>query len=187
MTPSVPALREEMRALLPLGFEIEFAQANTKDCHRLLLADADYVFLGASYLDKELIESAPKLKLIQKWGIGVDKIDLNAAKSRGIPVAITNGSNASQVAEQAMLLILATLRRLTYAQKTFRAGQWVNAELRTTCFQLTNKTVGLFGFGNIAKQLAKQLNSELSDQDLLKQVKDCTEVEEIYIDNELYK
>ena len=157
LTPSVPALREEMRALLPLGFEIEFAQANTKDCHRLLLADADYVFLGASYLDKELIESAPKLKLIQKWGIGVDKIDLNAAKSRGIPVAITNGSNASQVAEQAMLLILATLRRLTYAQKTFRAGQWVNAELRTTCFQLTNKTVGLFGFGNIAKQLAKQL------------------------------
>ena len=110
-----------------------------------------------SYLDQELIDLAPRLKLIQKWGIGVDKIDLYAAKSKGIPVAITNGSNSSQVAEQAILLMLATLRRLTYAQKTFRAGKWVNAELRTTCLQLTNKTVGLFGFGNIAKQVAKQL------------------------------
>jgi D-3-phosphoglycerate dehydrogenase / 2-oxoglutarate reductase len=157
LTPTVPALREEMRSLLPDGFAIDFAQTNTKECHRQLLVDADYVFLGASYLDRELIEGAPKLKFIQKWGIGIDKIDVQAAKDRGIPVAITNGSNSAQVAEQTILLMLATLRRLSYAQKAFRAGQWPNAELRTTCLQLSQKTVGLFGFGNIAKQVVKQL------------------------------
>ncbi len=157
LTPSVPALRTEMQSLLPSGFTIEFADVNEKDCHRKLLKDADYVFLGASYLDAELIQAAPRLKMIQKWGIGVDKIDISAAKARNIPVAITNGSNSAQVAEQALLLMLATLRRLTYAQKSFMAGKWPNAELRTTCLQLTGKTVGLFGFGNIARQVAKQV------------------------------
>jgi D-3-phosphoglycerate dehydrogenase len=158
LTPTVPALRAEMLSFLPSGFEIEFVQKNEKSYHRELLKDADYVFLGATWLDNDLMESAPQLKMIQKWGIGVDKIDIEAARTRGIPVAITNGANAVQVAEHAILLMLATLRRLTYAQKSFAAGQWINAELRTTCFQLSEKTVGLFGFGNIAKQVAKQLS-----------------------------
>lgn len=158
LTPSLLVLRAEMQSLLPPGFMIEFADVNEKECHRQLLKDADYVFLGASYLDAELIQGATKLKMIQKWGIGVDKIDLQAAKARDIPVAITNGSNAAQVAEQAVLLMLATLRRLSYAQKSFMAGKWPNTELRTTCLQLTGKTVGLFGFGNIARQVAKQLH-----------------------------
>jgi len=157
LTPSLPILRAEMQSLLPSGFTIEFAEVNEKECHRELLKDADYVFLGASYLDADLIQGATQLKMIQKWGIGVDKIDVQAAKAKNIPVAITNGSNAAQVAEQAVLLMLATLRRLSYAQKSFMAGKWPNTELRTSCLQLTGKTVGLFGFGNIARQVAKQL------------------------------
>jgi len=157
LTPSLPILRAEMQSLLPSGFTIEFAEVNEKECHRELLKDADYVFLGASYLDADLIQVATQLKMIQKWGIGVDKIDVQAAKAKNIPVAITNGSNAAQVAEQAVLLMLATLRRLSYAQKSFMAGKWPNTELRTSCLQLTGKTVGLFGFGNIARQVAKQL------------------------------
>ncbi len=157
LTPSLPSLRIQMQELLPEGFSIDFAAANERECHRAILKDADYVFLGASYLDEDLIQSAPRLKMIQKWGIGVDKIDLKAAAKRGIPVAITNGSNAAQVAEHALLLMLATLRKFSYAQKSFYAGKWINTELRTTCLQLTGKTVGLFGFGNIARQVAKQL------------------------------
>lgn len=157
LTPSVPALRAEMTRLLPPGFRVEFADTNDKACHLELIKDAQYVFLGASYLDAELIAAAPELKMIQKWGIGVDKIDLQAAKARGIPVAITHGSNAAQVAEHAVLLMLATLRKLSYSQKSFLAGKWINAELRMSCMQLTGKTVGFFGFGNIARQVAKQL------------------------------
>ena len=157
LTPTMPALRQEMISSLPPGFQIEFAQKNDKNTHREVLQGAEYVFIGATWLDDELMESSPQLKMIQKWGIGVDKIDIEAARLRGIPVAITNGANAGQVAEQAILLMLATLRRLTYAQKSLMAGKWINSELKTTCFQLSEKTVGLFGFGNIAKKVAQQL------------------------------
>lgn len=157
MTPSAPALREQMLKFVPPGFKLEFALQTEQTYHLELLQDADYIFIAGSRLDRTLIENAPRLKMIQKWGIGVDKIDLNAAKDTAIPVYITSGANAVQVAEHTLLLMLATLRKLTYAQKTLRAQQWVNAELRTTCMQLSKKTVGLYGFGNIAQQVAKQL------------------------------
>ena len=158
LTPALPALQQEMISCLPAGFEIEFAQKNDKDTHREVLQGADYVFIGATWLDDELMGAATQLKMIQKWGLGVDKINIEAARLRGIPVAITNGANAGQVAEHTILLMLATLRRLTYAQRAFLAGQWVNAELKTSCLQLADKTVGLFGFGNIAKKVASQLS-----------------------------
>jgi len=157
MTPSAPVLREQMLKWVPAGFRLEFALQTDQAYHQALLEDADYVFIAGSRLSGYLIEHAPQLKMIQKWGIGVDKIDIAAAKAKGIPVFITSGANALQVAEHTVLLMLSTLRKLTYAQKAMRAQQWVNAELRTTCMQLTGKTVGLFGFGNIAQQVAKQL------------------------------
>jgi D-3-phosphoglycerate dehydrogenase len=157
MTPSAPVLREQMLRWVPEGFVLEFALQTDQDYHQALLEDADYVFIAGSRIGRYLMQHAPRLKMIQKWGIGVDKIDVEAAKDLGIHVYITSGANALQVAEHTLLLMLATLRKLTYAQKAMRAQQWVNAELRTTCMQLTGKTVGLYGFGNIAQQVAKQL------------------------------
>jgi len=157
MTPSAPVLREQMLSLVPAGFRLEFALQTDQAYHQALLHDADYVFIAGSRLSRYLIEHAPQLKMIQKWGIGVDKIDVQAAQEQGIPVYITSGANAQQVAEHTVMLMLATLRKLTFAQQAMRAQQWVNAELRTTCMQLTGKTVGLYGFGNIAQQVAKQL------------------------------
>ena len=157
MTPSAPVLREQMLSLVPAGFRLEFALQTDQAYHQALLDDAHYVFIAGSRLSRYLIEHASQLKMIQKWGIGVDKIDVQAAKEQGIPIYITSGANAQQVAEHTVMLMLATLRKLTFAQKAMRAQQWVNAELRTTCMQLTGKTVGLYGFGNIAQQVAKQL------------------------------
>ena len=157
LTPSAPVLREQMLRWVPAGFELVFALQTDADHHLELLKDADYIFIAGSRLSRYLIEHAPRLKMIQKWGIGVDKIDVAAAQDRGIAVYITSGANDVQVAEHTLLLMLATLRKLTYAQKAMQAQQWVNAELRTTCMQLSGKTVGLYGFGNIAKQVAKQL------------------------------
>ena len=157
LTPVAKKTAEELFRFLPNGFDLKIASQNDRDEHRELLQTADYAFLGGTYLDADLIKNAPSLKFIQKWGIGVDKIDLVAAKDRAIPVAITNGANASQVAEHAILLMLATLRKLPYASKSLVDGQWINSELRVTCSQLVGKTVGIFGLGNIAKQVIKQL------------------------------
>lgn len=157
LTPVAPQTAAQLQQNLPTGFHLEIAQSNDKTLHQVMLQKADYVFLGGTHLDAELINGAPKLKMIQKWGMGVDKIDLNAAKSKGIPVAITNGANASQVAEHTILLMLATLRKLPYARQSLLDGKWINSELRATCTQLGGKTVGLFGMGNIAKYVIKQL------------------------------
>ncbi len=157
LTPVAKKTAEELYRFLPAGFELNIAAQNDRNEHRELLQTADYAFLGGTFLDADLITNAPNLKFIQKWGIGVDKIDLVAAKGRGIPVAITNGANASQVAEHAILLMLATLRKLPYASKSLVDGQWINSELRVTCSQLVGKTVGIFGLGNIGKQVIKLL------------------------------
>ena len=157
LTPVAKKTAAELYRLLPEGFELKIANQNDRNEHLELLQTAEYAFLGGTHLDADLIKSAPKLKLIQKWGIGVDKIDLIAAKQKGIPVAITNGANASQVAEHTILLMLATLRKLPYARQSLIDGQWINSELRVTCSQLVGKTVGMFGLGNIAKHVIKQL------------------------------
>lgn len=158
LTPVAQKTEDELNKYLPNGFSLEVAANNDRTLHAKMLEKADYVFLGGTVLDSELIQNAPKLKFIQKWGIGVDKIAIETARNKNIPVAITNGSNASQVAEQAVLLMLTTLRKFPYARQSLLEGKWINSELRAICTQLTGKTVGLFGLGNIAKKVIQQLS-----------------------------
>ena len=63
-----------------------------------MVADADFILTSVP-VDAEMIRAAPKLKLLHKWGIGVDKFDLDAARAAGVPVAITFGANAGAVSE----------------------------------------------------------------------------------------
>jgi D-3-phosphoglycerate dehydrogenase len=111
-----------------------------------------------TYVTADLIARAPQLKLIQKWGIGVDKIDLEAARRGGVTVAITAGATSIPVSEHTLMLMLATSRRLPLAHRSLQEGKWIATELRTVCSMLDGKTVGLFGFGNIARFVAKRLS-----------------------------
>lgn len=91
----------------------------------------------------------------------MDKIDLAAARARGIPVAITAGANAVPVAEFTLLLMLAVLRRLPRREQQLRAGEWQRArsEARAQAHQLRGKTVGLIGLGAIARGVARRLRA----------------------------
>jgi D-3-phosphoglycerate dehydrogenase len=111
-----------------------------------------------TYVTADLIARAPQLKLIQKWGIGVDKIDLEAARRAGVTVAITAGATSIPVSEHTLMLMLATSRRLPLAHRSLQEGKWIATELRTVCSMLDGKTIGLFGFGNIARFVAKRLS-----------------------------
>lgn len=157
LTPMAPETQAVLKSLVPDGFEIIFAKSNDQAERQQILANAEYIFVSATDVDGDLIRSAPHLKMIQKWGVGVDRIDLQAAAEKGIAVAITNGANAIPVAEHTVLLMLATLRKLPLAHNSLVQGQWITAKLRAMCFQLDGKTVGLFGFGNIAQAVAKRL------------------------------
>ncbi len=157
LTPMAEPTRDVVRALLPVGFTIAFAQTNDEAEHRNMVPEASVIMAVGTYVTAELIALAPKLKLIQKWGIGVDKIDLNAARRAGVTVAITAGATSIPVSEHALMLMLATSRRLPLAHRSLQEGKWIATELRTVCSMLDGKTVGLFGFGNIARFVAKRL------------------------------
>ena len=81
-------VQDEIRSALPPGFSIQFAETGDRREHMAMVADADFI-LTAVAVDAEMIRAAPKLKLLHKWGIGVDKFDLDAARAARIPVAIT--------------------------------------------------------------------------------------------------
>jgi phosphoglycerate dehydrogenase-like enzyme len=102
----------------------------------------------------EMIETAPRLRLIQKIGVGVNTIDLEAAQRRGIPVCNLPGTNARAVAELALGLMLSVLRRIPSFDRGLRSGVWTDIALQDGIGELGGRTVGLVGYGAIPRILA---------------------------------
>jgi phosphoglycerate dehydrogenase-like enzyme len=105
----------------------------------------------------EMIAAAPRLRLIQKIGVGVNTIDLDAAKARGIAVCNLPGTNARAVAELTLALMLAVLRRLPRFDAAMRRGEWSDPELQDGIGELGGRIVGLAGYGAIPRLLAPVL------------------------------
>ncbi|MBF2759286.1 MAG: 3-phosphoglycerate dehydrogenase [Ectothiorhodospiraceae bacterium AqS1] len=152
---------ERMRSLLPPGFSLIHAKAldpKTQDGERkrldALVAHADYAISGQIAVDARTLKAGKRLKLLHKWGVGVDNLDLEAARALGIRVARTTGSNALPVAEFALGLILATLRNIPQGHRALNEGRWEQSSAGGTPFLLSGKTVGMIGFGAIARRLA---------------------------------
>ena len=101
-----------------------------------------------------MIAAAPQLKLIQKIGVGVNTIDLEAAKQRRIPVCNLPGTNARAVAELTLGLMLSVLRRIPAFDRALRAGTWTDTAMQDGVGELGGRTVGLVGFGAIPRILA---------------------------------
>ncbi len=152
-------VRDEANKALPEGFEVVYpASATDTQEHTRLIAEADYLITQSIYVTKEQLQGAKKLKMIQKFGVGVDKIDCKAAEELNIPVCITAGANSVPVAEMAVGLMLAVNRRIPYVDRSVREGQWLKAEMRAQCYMLADKTIGLIGMGNISRQVVKRLS-----------------------------
>lgn len=135
----------------PEGFVTEHQPAG---CDLSLLADADYIINRGGLVDAAVIQAAKNTRLIQKWGVGYDKIDVKAAGERGIPVAICVGGNAMPVAELAVTLMLDVLRSVVPMSACLKQGDWARDRFSPKAYLLHGKTVGLVGIGNIAKKVA---------------------------------
>ncbi len=153
-----PAIRELIAGQKPEDLDLFFAETPTEEERVAKAREADYILCSWTPVSGRVMEAAAKLKLIQKYGIGVDKIDLKVAASRGVPVCIAAGVNAVAVAETTIVLMLAVYKRLCVAHNSLRAGQWLKWELRTGCHELWKKTVGLLGGGSIGRAVAKRLS-----------------------------
>lgn len=138
-------------------YDIRYASSYDRQEQLDLAAAADFLWAGWPKVDAEMIGQAPKLKLIHKCGVGVDKIDLNAARAKGVKVYLTAGINAIPVSEMALMLMMAVMRHIVYATTSLRDRKWIQSELKGVNQHLTGKTVGIVGMGNIGKNLVKLL------------------------------
>ncbi len=152
-----PAVQRVVRDAAPPELELSFAASYDAADQMALVRDADFLLPGFAAVTGQLLAQAPRVRMIQKWGIGIDSIDLAAVRQRGIALALTTGANAGPVAELTIALILAIYRRIPYVNRVMRQGAWPTPEMRETCFQITGKTVGLVGFGHIGRMVARRL------------------------------
>ena len=122
------------------------------------LADADaLVVRSAVQADAKLLESAPKLRVIGRAGVGVDNIDTDAATHRGIVVMNTPGANAVAVAELTLGLMISLARSIPRANSTMHAGKWDKKSLQGQ--ELRGKTLGIIGLGRIGLEVARRAAS----------------------------
>ena len=91
--------------------------------------------------------------MIQRSGVGLDALDLDTIKEKGIPLYVNQGVNAESVAEHALLLMLACLRKLPTINQKTKGGIWKKQEQGVQTAELKGKTVDIIGMGNIAKTL----------------------------------
>jgi phosphoglycerate dehydrogenase-like enzyme len=136
------------------GLEVSVCREDDAAALFRLLPDCDILWHVLQRCTREMIAAAPRLRLIQKIGVGVNTIDLEAAKLRGIPVCNLPGSNARAVAELTLGLMLSVLRRIPVFDQTLRAGVWTDTDLQDGIGELGGRTVGLVGFGAIPRILA---------------------------------
>ena len=122
------------------------------DALAALLAGADAYIAGSARISRDVLERAPRLKVISRRGVGFERIDLAAARDRGILVAIATGTNQHAVADHVFALLLAVARRIVDAHHSVAGGRWesfVGPELR-------GKTLGIIGLGRVGKGVARR-------------------------------
>ena len=140
------------RALTPPGFELVIADVGTPDFQRA--AGEIEFYLGlARKLDADFFKAVPKLKLLQLLSAGYDRVDIEAARKSKVPVANNGGANAIAVAEHTLMLMLATLKRLVSLHANVVGGNWRGD---AKVYELSGKTLGIVGLGNIGKKVARR-------------------------------
>ncbi len=123
------------------------------------LAVADMVlFAPGRFLSDDIMASAKNVKLMQLWSSGYDKFNITSAEKYNIPVANNGGANACSVAEHAVLLMLSVYKWLPDSHRRVIKGEWTGNSHGMDMFLMSGKTIGIIGFGNIGRQVARKIS-----------------------------
>ncbi len=153
-------LRDEVAQLAKQGLEVCCVPEGVDELFNAQLQHVEAIWHVLQPITAEVIASAPKLKLIQKIGVGVNTIDLQAAQARGIAVCNMPGTNSRAVAEMTLLLMLSVLRRQPSLERACRGGQWaLDRASKEALGEVCGRTVGFVGFGAIPQILAPILEA----------------------------
>lgn len=147
----------EQRILEPLGVVLDARQCKTAEQLLPLVADADAVLTQFSPVNAAVIAAMKKVRVIVRYGIGVDNVDLEAAKERGIPVCNVPSYCIAEVADHTLAFILALTRQIVPNCLGVRGGQWSLAVPLAQMKTLRELTVGVVGFGRIGREVVRRL------------------------------
>jgi phosphoglycerate dehydrogenase-like enzyme len=155
--PFPEAIMATVRGLVPPGFELAVATHQTPEFYAASQDAEFYLGFPRPGMGNEFFRSAPKLKLIQLISAGYDRLDVEAARKAGVPIANNGGSNAVSVAEHTIMLMLAVLKKLVWQHNNVVAGKWrVGDFAETRLYEAAGKTLGIVGLGNIGKKVARR-------------------------------
>ncbi len=154
-----PTLEIEERILEPLGFTVRSGQWKTVESLVPQVDDADAVLTQFAPITAAVIAGMAKAKVIVRYGIGVDNVDLDAAQARSIPVCNVPDYCIDEVADHTLAFLLAATRQVVPNCVRVREGRWGLATPMDQMRALRNLTVGVVGFGRIGREVVARLKA----------------------------
>ena len=148
------ALREELLQTFPNSVFIENGLALSGKALIDFFNNADAAIVGAETIDDSILKHTPELKIISKYGVGLDNINQDSLKSRGISLGWTGGVNQRSVSELTLCFMLGLCRNIFSSGFKLKQSGWD----KDGGHQLSNKTVGIIGFGHIGSDVARLLS-----------------------------
>ena len=150
------AVMDVARKILPPGYELVVAEFDSAEFAAALQNAEYYIGSPRFQLGPEFYRAAPRLKLVQLFSAGYDRLDIEAARQARVPICNNGGSNSVAVAEHALLLMLAVSRRLVWQHENVVGGRWRGNDFSSIMlYELEDKILGIVGLGNIGKKVAR--------------------------------
>lgn len=150
-----PVDAEAIAQMREAGLEVDVRDTiSLEELEQVLNQYDGMVVRSRTKVRQPLIDAAPNLKLIVRGGVGLDTIDVDYARSKGITVLNTPAANSAAVAELVIGLMLTLARHITLADATMKAGKWEKKALEGT--EIAGKTLGLIGYGRIGRLTAQK-------------------------------
>ena len=153
--PDAAAFAIERSIIEPAGGRVIVQRAANQEERALALKDAQCVFVASAAITGELLDRLPKLQLIIRYGVGIDTLDIPAATARGVVVAHYPDYCQPEVANHAIMLLLAVARKLLPHDRSIRSGGYRSVPLGVSA-PIFGETVGIVGLGNIGRQFAER-------------------------------
>ena len=147
----------EKELIKSIGGELEIRHCITEKDVIELAKEADGVIVRLQPFSARVIENLQKCRVVARYGVGVDNIDIDAATKKGIVVANVIGYAVNEVAEQALALLFSCIRKITSHDRKIRAGTW-DIGAKDPVYRIQGKTLGLIGLGQIARGLVRKVS-----------------------------
>ena len=145
----------ENEVLNKLGIELTFAQCRTEEEVIEAAKDADALINQYAPITRKVIENLEKCKVISRYGVGFNTIDIEAATEKGIMVGNVTDYCLDEVSDHALALLLSCARKITLMNNAVKSGNW-NFNVAVPIFRLRGRILGLVGYGNIPQTVAKK-------------------------------